>query len=96
MRNSKELSLKELMHEFVNHSGKQQLYADRIVMDKWPEYVGEICAKHSKCTSVKNGILKVQVPNASMRFELAGQKSLIIDRINADFSMPVIQDIFFF
>ncbi len=96
MRNSNELSLKDLVQQFVNHSGKQQLYADRMVMDKWPEYVGELCAKHSRCISLKNGVLKVQVPNAAMRFELAGQKSMIIERINKDYAMAVVKDIQFF
>ena len=96
MRNNNELSLKDLIYDFVNKSGKQKLYADRMVMDKWPEYVGEICAQQSKCISLKNGVMKVQVPNAAMRFELAGQKSTIIARINADYAMPVIKDIMFF
>lgn len=96
MRNDNEVNLKDLIYNFVNQSGKQQLYAERMVLDKWPEYVGELCAKHSKCISLKNGVMKVQVPNAAMRFELAGQKSTIITRINADYAIPVVKDILFF
>lgn len=96
MRSNNEQSLKDLIYNFVNASGKQRLYADRMVMDKWPEYVGEICAGQSKCVSLKNGILKVQVPNAAMRFELTGQKSTIVNRINADYAVPVVKDILFF
>ncbi len=96
MRNNNEQSLKDLIYNFVNASGKQRLYADRMVIDKWPEYVGEICAGQSKCVSLKNGILKVQVPNAAMRFELTGQKSTIVNRINADYAVPVVKDILFF
>lgn len=96
MINSNEQSLKDLIYNFVNASGKQKLYADRMVMDKWPEYVGEICANQSKCVSLKNGVMKVQVPNAAMRFELAGRKSMIIERINADYAIPVVKDILFF
>lgn len=64
-------------------------------MQNWPEYVGEMCAKQTECVSVKNGLLKVKVPNAALRFELAGRKSMIIERINADYAIPVIKDIIF-
>ncbi len=96
MRNNNETNLKDLIYNFVNQSGKQKIYAERMVIDKWPEYVGELCAKHSQCISLKNGVMKVQVPNAAMRFELAGQKSTIIERINADYAIPVVKDILFF
>ncbi|MBO7587784.1 MAG: DUF721 domain-containing protein [Bacteroidales bacterium] len=95
MRSEKELFLKDLIHEFVNKNGKQQLFAERVVMQNWPEYVGEMCAKQSECVSVKNGVLKVKVPNAALRFELMGRKSMIMERINADYAIPIIKNIIF-
>lgn len=89
-------TLKDLIHDFVNKNGKQKLYAERTVMDRWPEYVGEMCAAQSQCISIRNGVLKVKVPNAALRFELNGRKSMIIERINADYTIPVIQNIMFF
>ena len=95
MKSEKELLLKELIYNFVNKSGKQQMFSERVVMQKWPEYVGEMCAQHSKCVSIKNGVLKVKVANAALRFELAGRKSLIMKRINADYTIPVVNNIIF-
>ncbi len=80
---------------FVKKSGKQELYSERVIMDKWPEYVGEMCAKYSKCTSITNGVMHVKVSNAALRFELMGRKSMIIDKINDAYKMPVIKDILF-
>ncbi len=96
MKDGNEHSLRELALQFVNKSGKQQLFAERTILDKWPEYIGELCAGQTKCTSILNGVLKVKVTNAALRFELQGRKSMIIDKINADYTIPVVRDILFF
>ena len=95
MESGKELLLKDLIYNFVHKNGKQQLFSERVVMQRWPEYVGEMCAQHSTCVSFKKGVLKVKVTNAALRFELAGRKSLIMERINADYTIPVVNNIIF-
>lgn len=85
----------ELIQGYIVNSGKQQLYNERIVISKWSEYVGEMCAKQSRCDSVKNGILRVKVKNAALRFELQARKSMILDKINVDYAIPVLKDIIF-
>ena len=96
MKNSNEHSIRELALQFVNKSGKQQLYAERTVLDKWPEYIGELCAGQTECVSIHSGVLKVKVRNAALRFELIGRKNMIIDKINADYAVPVVKDILFY
>ena len=96
MKNNNEHSLRELTLQFINQSGKQQLFAERTILDKWPEYIGELCAGQTKCISIRNGVLKVKVPNAALRFELLGRKTMIINKINADYDVPVVSDILFF
>ena len=44
---------------------------------------------------LQKGVLKVKVTNAALRFELAGRKSLIMERINADYTIPVVNNIIF-
>lgn len=80
---------------FVNKAGKGDLYTERVIMSKWPEYVGQMCAQSSRCVAINRGVMSVKVSNAALRFELAGRKSMIIDRINSDYGMPVIKDILF-
>ena len=96
MKNLNEHSIRELALQFINKTGKQQLYAERTLLQKWPEYIGELCAGQTECISIKHGVLKVKVKNAALRFELNGRKTMIIDRIKADYSIPVVKDILFF
>jgi len=95
MKSDNQHSVKELLQKFVQKNGKQQLYAERIVVEKWPQYVGDVCAKYSTCESVVNGVMRVKVTNAALRFELMSQKTTILNRINADYAFPVIKDILF-
>ena len=92
---SNEHNMHELIQGYIAHSGKQQLYNERVVTEKWPEYVGEMCAKQAHCDSVKNGVLRVRVQNAALRFELQARKSMILDKINSDYAVPVLKDIIF-
>ena len=94
MRDSHEMNLKELIGRFVSQSGKQHLMDKQILFDRWSEYVGDICAKFSKCEDLQNGILYVRVKNAALRFELFGNKSQILKKIESDFG-SLVQEIVF-
>ncbi|MBR4136297.1 MAG: DUF721 domain-containing protein [Bacteroidales bacterium] len=96
MNTDNQHSIKELLQKYVQKNGKQQLYAERIVVENWPQYVGEVCAKYSTCESIINGVMRVKVTNAALRFELMGQKSTILNKINADYAFPVVKDIQFY
>lgn len=95
MNNDNEHRMSELIMGFVSKAGKQQLYSERVIMNQWPEYVGEMCAKYSKCVSFNNGVMHVKVTNAALRFELNGRKSMIMDRINTEYGIKVVKDIIF-
>lgn len=95
MNNDNEHRMSELIMGFVSKAGKQQLYSERVIMNQWPEYVGEMCAKYSQCVDFTKGVMHVKVTNAALRFELNGRKSMIMDRINADYGIKVVKDIIF-
>ena len=88
------MNLKELIGRFVSQSGKQHLMDKQMLFERWPEYVGPMCAQFSKCLDLRNGILIVKVWNAALKFELFGHKSQIIKKIEADFG-PMVKDILF-
>lgn len=90
-----EHSIKELIHAFINQHDKLQLYGEQAIKEKWPEYVGPIFAKCTECLSLHNGILRVRVPHAALRFEITTHKSMIIARINADYQLPIVKNILF-
>jgi predicted nucleic acid-binding Zn ribbon protein len=94
MKDSHEKNLKELIGQFVSQSGKQHLMDKQMLFDRWPEYVGPMCAQFSKCEDLRNGILYVRVQNAALKFELFGHKSQILKKIEADFG-PMVRDIMF-
>ncbi len=87
--------LKDMALQYIGTMGKQQLFAERTVLERWPDYVGAFFAPKTKCLAITNGILKVKVTNAALRFELNAQKKLVIDKINADYQFQVIKDIVF-
>ena len=60
MRDEHEMNLKELIGRFVSQSGKQHLMDKQLLFDRWPEYVGDICAQLSKCEDLRNGILYIE------------------------------------
>lgn len=93
-RDNHEMNLKELIGRFVSQSGKQHLMDKQMLFERWPEYVGTMCAQFSKCEDLRNGILYVRVQNAALKFELFGHKSQIIKKIQADFG-PLVRDIMF-
>ena len=93
-RDNHEVSLRELIGRFVSQSGKQHLMDKQLLFDRWPEYVGTICAQFSKCVDLRNGILYVRVQNAALKFELYGHKSQIIKKMETDFG-PMVRDIIF-
>lgn len=88
------MNLKELIGRFVSQSGKQHLMDKQLLFERWPEYVGPMCAQFSKCLDLRNGTLVVRVQNAALKFELFGHKSQIISKIQSDFG-PLVREIVF-
>lgn len=96
MFSDNEHSMSDLIHEFINKSGKQHLFAEQEVVNNWQQYVGELCAKQTASVTISNGVVKAKIPNAALRFEMIGHKSIIIERINKSYTIPVVKDILFF
>lgn len=96
MFSDNEHSMSDLIHEFINKSGKQRLFAEQEVVNNWTMYVGELCAKQTTSVTINNGVIKAKIPNAALRFEMIGHKSIIIERINKNYTIPVVKDILFF
>lgn len=93
-RDNHEMNLKDLIGRFVSQSGKQHLMDKQLLFERWPEYVGTMCAQFSDCVDLRNGILYVRTRNAALKFELFSHKNQIIQKIQADFG-PLVRDIFF-
>lgn len=94
MKNNEQL-LKDLLQQFIDKSGRQRLYDERRSLSLWAEVVEPLVAQNTQCKDIKNGVLKVKVINAALRFELLARKSEIIRQLNDCLGMEVVKDILF-
>lgn len=94
MKNNEQL-LKDLLQQFIDKSGRQRLYDERRSLSLWAEVVEPLVAQNTQCKDIKNGVLKVKVTNAALRFELLARKSEIICQLNDCLGMEVVKDILF-
>lgn len=87
--------LKDLLQQFVNKSGRKRLYDERRVLTIWPEAMEATVVQNTECKDIKNGVLKVKVLNAALRFELMARKSDIICQLNDRLGVEAVKDILF-
>lgn len=93
--NNNEQSLKDLLQQFIDKSGKQALYDERRVLTLWNERMDTSIKNHCRCIDIQNGVLKVKVDTAALRFNLMARKSEIIQQLNEWSGVNVVKDIFF-
>lgn len=94
MKNNEQF-LKDLLQQFVKKSGRQRLYDERRVLTIWPEVMETAVVQNTKCKDIKNGVLKVKVLNAALRFELMARKSDIIRQLNDRLGVEAVKEVLF-
>lgn len=90
-----EQALKDIVQQFINQSGKQKLFDERRVLALWTEKMDELTKQNTQCRDIRNGVLKVKVLNAALRFEMMARKSEIISQLNQWAGVEVVKDILF-
>lgn len=95
MDNNSEQNLKDLLQQFIDKTGRQQLFDERRVLALWAEKMDELTKRNTQCRDIRNGVLKVKVLNAALRFELLARKSEIISQLNQWAGVEVVKDILF-
>ncbi len=86
-------NINELIQSFLSKNNKTTLFKERTVVEIWHHVMGDFIAKQTRSVSMKNGILYVSLTNASLRFELMGMRSALIDKLNEEVGLPVVKDI---
>ena len=94
MKNNEQL-LKDLLQQFVNKSGRKQIYDERRVLTLWPEVMEANIVQNTQCKDIKKGVLMVKVFNAALRFELMARKSDIIRQLNDSLGVEAVKDVMF-
>jgi len=82
-----------IIQEFFAKNGKISLLLEQQATELWAEIVGEFIAKQTQKIVVKQGVLMVTIPNASLRFEIINSRSQIITKINDKLGCEVIKGI---
>lgn len=90
-----EHSMKELIDSFLSRNDKSKLYHERLAVDLWKNETGSFIAQNTGKVQIRNGVLYIQILNASLKFELLGRKSALIEDLNKKIGEDVVKDIIF-
>ena len=78
---------------FFAKNGKISLFLEQQAIELWAQVVGEFVAKQTTKITAKQGVLYVTITNATLRFELLGNRNQIIANINQKLGGNVIKGI---
>ena len=88
-------SVGDVLRNLLDETSLQGRMDELKAVDLWPAVVGKEIASLSKKPMVKNGVMTVGVPNASLRNELHYSRSGIISIINSKIGKETIKEIKF-
>lgn len=90
-----EHSLQDLLNNFLSKNKKDVLYHECNIVNIWNETMGDLIVRYTDSISMQNGILYVRMLHAALRFELAGNKSELIRKLNDKAGVEVVKNIVF-
>ncbi|MEG2070984.1 MAG: DUF721 domain-containing protein [Bacteroidales bacterium] len=88
-----EHNIKDLINTFLEKNGKQTLFNESLILDIWPKIMGDFIVQNTQCIDIKNGTLIIKVLNASLRFELASMRSVLIKKLNDEVGNNIVKEI---
>jgi len=91
-----EHSMNDLIHNFLSKNQKEKLFNENKIVELWYKSMGNFIVQNTKSVKIKNGVLYVQIVNASLKFELMGRRTDIIKKLNEELGIEVVKDILFF
>jgi len=91
-----EHSMNDLIHNFLSKNKKETLFNEQKIVELWYKSMGNFIVSNTKSVKIKNGVLYVQIMNASLKFELMGRRTDIIKKLNEEMGIEVVKDILFF
>lgn len=88
--------LQDLIKLFLDKTHKKELYSEQAILRVWNEEMGNFIVSHTKSITIKNGVLALKLTHSALKFELMGQKSQIIKKLNDAIGVDVLKDILFY
>lgn len=93
MSNHNEQSIKEALREYLKRYGLQNKVDESLLIQKWPEIVGEFIARYTEELSVRDSCLFVRVNSSVIKHQLFISRDTVIQNINQVFEREYIKDI---
>jgi predicted nucleic acid-binding Zn ribbon protein len=78
---------------FDKHTRRQ--IEDALLLERWPELVGETIARNTEALRIEGGVLILRVTHPVWRSELAGLKGELILKLNTAAGRQAVRDIHF-
>lgn len=89
-------ALGDVLSQLFAMRGYGRVRGDRQLQEVWSEVAGEVIAKQTRVTGVKNGVLQVGVANSGLLSELASfHKYSLLERLQGDHPQLNLRDIKF-
>ena len=88
-------SVGDVLRNLLEETSLQNRMDELKAASLWKSIVGQTIAEVTGAPSVKNGVMSVGVPNASLRQELHMNRSKLIALINRHFDTNIISEIRF-
>ena len=88
-------SVGDVLRDILEQTLLQQRMDELKAADHWPAIVGPQMAGQTSRPLVKNGIMQIGVPNASLRNELHMHRSALRDAFNAFIGKEIIKELKF-
>ena len=85
----------DVLRDLLNETSLQGRMDELKAADLWPRVAGEAIARECRRPMVKNGLMTVGVPNASLRQELYLNKTRLKEIINSLIGKEIITEIRF-
>ncbi|MDR2979157.1 MAG: DUF721 domain-containing protein [Bacteroidales bacterium] len=90
-----EYKINDLINQFLDKSQKSQLYYERMAIQLWKTELGDFISRYTKNVTLRSGVMRVSLLHASLKFEMMGRKSEIINILNEKVGFPIVKDILF-
>ena len=88
-------SVGDVLRNLLEETSLQQRMEELKAIEMWAKIVGPELASLTSRPAVKNGVMQVGVPNASLRNELLMNRSRLMQIINSTLGKQIIKEIRF-
>ena len=83
----------DILKRIFKQAGKESVYYEGILKNRWNDIVGDFLAKGSKPDRISDGTLYIKCFNSSIKQEIFFLKNRISEKINSYFNKKLVDDI---